>query len=69
MIQFHLETRTHMQDLKDVTRDLHYENYRLRRIKDETDHPEVKQERLWVDDLSVHFLIHVLDHLFAKNIL
>ncbi|XP_071790184.1 septin-5-like isoform X4 [Asterias amurensis] len=38
--------RTHMQDLKDVTRDLHYENYRLRRIKDETDHPEVKQERL-----------------------
>ncbi|XP_022105143.1 septin-5-like isoform X2 [Acanthaster planci] len=38
--------RTHMQDLKDVTRDLHYENYRLRRIQDETDNPDVKQERL-----------------------
>ncbi|XP_038058702.1 septin-5-like isoform X3 [Patiria miniata] len=38
--------RTHMQDLKEVTRDLHYENYRLRRIQDETDNPDVKQERL-----------------------
>ncbi|XP_072043993.1 septin-5-like isoform X2 [Amphiura filiformis] len=25
--------RTHMQDLKDVTRDVHYENYRLQRIQ------------------------------------
>ena len=30
---FSFHFRTHMQDLKDVTRDVHYENYRLQRIQ------------------------------------
>jgi septin family protein len=27
-----MSSRTHMQDLKDVTQDIHYENYRSARI-------------------------------------
>ena len=29
--------RTHMQDLKDVTRDVHYENYRSARLANSGD--------------------------------
>lgn len=31
--------RTHMQDLKDVTQDIHYENYRAERLSRETGTP------------------------------
>ena len=38
--------RTHMQDLKDVTRDVHYENYRLKRIRGGSGaHPAVRERR------------------------
>ncbi|XP_032220349.2 septin-2 [Nematostella vectensis] len=37
--------RTHMQDLKDVTQDVHYENYRAQRLLDQTGKANTKNSK------------------------
>lgn len=41
--------RTHMQDLKDVTREIHYENYRAQCIQNMTRMVVLERKRRWVE--------------------
>uniref|UniRef100_A0A8C6L696 Septin 4a n=1 Tax=Nothobranchius furzeri TaxID=105023 RepID=A0A8C6L696_NOTFU len=41
--------RTHMQDLKDVTREIHYENYRAQCIQNMTRMMVLERKRRWVE--------------------
>lgn len=41
--------RTHMQDLKDVTRETHYENYRAQCIQNMTRMVVQERKRRWVE--------------------
>ena len=45
--------RTHMQDLKDVTREIHYENYRAHCIQNMTRMVVQEKRRRWAGSLSL----------------
>lgn len=52
--------RTHMQDLKDVTREIHYENYRAQCIQNMTQMVVQEKKRRWASHSLSELRIHSL---------